>query len=215
MSGNDVIKIIVDHIKPKNRKKVAIGVMASGNGSNLQALIDNSVRPESHFAITSVVVNTPGSRALERADRVGIPNYLVDHNTFTNKRGFEERIYGCLVENSVELVVLAGFLRVLTPYFLGQFVNQIINLHPSLLPRHKGLNAIEKALLARDNEAGCTVHLVDAGLDTGPMIAQSICPILKDDDLPALRYRIQQLEHQLLPSVVNTIAKMVITRDCA
>src|SRR5690606_20745917 len=114
----DVIKIVVDHISAKPRKKIAIGVLASGNGSNLQALIDYAHRPDSYFTISCVIVNNPQSRALDRAEQCGIAHYLVDHTTFASKREFEEKLISCLTENGVELVVLAGFLRVLTPYFL-------------------------------------------------------------------------------------------------
>jgi formyltetrahydrofolate-dependent phosphoribosylglycinamide formyltransferase len=187
--------------------------LASGSGSNLQALIDLSKTTESYFSISTVISNNPGSYALVRAARVGIADYLVDHRAFATKGDFEARISACLQEGEVELVVLAGFLRVLSPHFLKLFEDRIINLHPSLLPKHKGLHAIEKALTARDRETGCTVHLVDAGLDTGPMIAQRTCPIIPGDDLDALTERIQKLEHQLLPSVVNKIAELVVKRD--
>ena len=213
MSGDDVINHIVDHIPAKKRPKLKVGVLASGNGSNLQALIDFLTSADSYFAITSVIANNPGSLALERAAKVGIANYLVDHRLYAKKKDFEEKIITHLESNDVELVVLAGFLRVLSRNFLHHFDNRIINLHPSLLPKHKGLNAIDKALKAHDRETGTTVHLVDAGLDTGPIIAQSTCPIKDTDDLAAVKKRIQQLEHKLLPSVVNKIAKMVVTRD--
>lgn len=206
MSGDDVIQKIVDALKPCTHKKMAIGVLATGNGSNLQALIDFSKSTTCAYAIHAVITNNPQSRAPARAEQEGIANYVVDHREFSCKQDFESQLIMHLQEHQVELVVLAGFLRILTTHFLSHFVDRIVNLHPSLLPNHKGLHAIENALRAGDREAGCSVHLVDAGLDTGPMIAQSSCRIYRTDDLEALRERIQKLEHKLLPLVVNRIA---------
>lgn len=215
MSSEDIVRRIVSHITPKKRAKLNIGVLASGNGSNLQALIDFSKSAQSHFEIWSVISNTPGSLALERAERAQISNYLVDHRSFASKADFESRLISCLSQDGVELVVLAGFMRVLSKHFLRHFENRVINLHPSLLPKHPGLNAIEKALNAKDEQTGCTVHLVDHGLDTGPIIEQSACSIHKKDSLESVTRHIRKLEHALLPSVVNQIARMVITRDFA
>jgi formyltetrahydrofolate-dependent phosphoribosylglycinamide formyltransferase len=214
MFCEDIIRLIVSHIAPKQRSKLHVGVLASGNGSNLQALIDFSKKQGSYFTITSAISNTPGSFALERSAHAGISHYLVDHRGLS-KPAFETRLIECLVQNEAELVVLAGFMRVLSTRFLTQFNNRVINLHPSLLPKHPGLNAIEKALQAHDKETGCTVHLVDQGLDTGPIIGQLSCPLDGQDNLESATRKIRKLEHRLLPDVVNQIAKMVITRDCA
>ncbi len=216
MPGEEIIRLIVDHIAPrKQAKKISVGVLATGNGSNLQALIDFSKRAECSFEICSVISNNPESRALTRANGEGIPNYLVDHRRYGSKQEFEAKLVTYLANDGVELVVLAGFLRVLSQVFLRQFTNRVINLHPSLLPKHPGLNAIETALIADDAESGCTVHLVDQGLDTGPIIEQRSCAIISGDELETLTMRIRKLEHDLLPSVVNRIAKMVATRDFA
>lgn len=209
MSGELVIKSIISSIIKNDNKPLSIAVLASGNGSNLQALIDFSKRPTSSYAIKTVIVNTKFSKALERADKACINNHLIDHNDFPSKSAFEKKILSILLEEEIELIVLAGFMRVLSRNFLRHFENRIINLHPSLLPKHPGLDAINKALLAKDETAGCTVHLVDEGLDTGPIIAQASCPIFHDDDLEALKKRIQSLEHELLPKVVNHIAQSV------
>jgi phosphoribosylglycinamide formyltransferase-1 len=209
----DVIRDIVTHIPARERAKLSVGVLASGNGSNLQALIDFSKTQESFSEITSVISNSPGSFALVRAQKHEIHNYLVDHRTFESKNAFENVLLTHLENDKVELVVLAGFMRVLSPVFLTHFQNRVINLHPSLLPKHRGLNAIGKALLGKDTCAGCTVHLVDYGLDTGPIIAQSACPIFNDDDITSLTSRIRSCEHELLPRVVNRIARLVVTRD--
>jgi phosphoribosylglycinamide formyltransferase 1 len=215
MSGKDIIKRIAETINKSQENPLAIAVLVSGHGSNLQALMDFSKKPESSYSIKTVIANNPGSRALIRAEGAGISNFLVDHRTFTKKSAFEQKIIQLLKEQNIELIVLAGFMRVLSPSFLTHFDKRVINLHPSLLPKHRGLDAINKALLAGDEIAGCTVHLVDEGLDTGPIIAQSSCPIFKHDDLEALTKRIQSLEHQLLPQVVNQVAQAVMIRAFA
>jgi len=212
MSGELVIKSIVSSINKNDGRPLSIAVLASGNGSNLQALIDCAKEPSSYYAIKAVIVNTKSSKALERAEKACIKNFLIDHNDFRTKSGFEKKILGILLEEEIDLIVLAGFMRVLSPNFLGHFPNRIINLHPSLLPKHRGLDAINKALIAKDEMAGCTVHLVDAGLDTGPIIAQASCPIFHHDNHESLKKRIQSLEHELLPKVVNLIAQSVLGR---
>jgi formyltetrahydrofolate-dependent phosphoribosylglycinamide formyltransferase len=215
MSGDEVIQRIARQFSPIKRAQLSIGVLVSGNGSNLQALIDFSQHRESYFKVDSVITNNPSSLALKKAQEAGITHHLADHRKFSSKTAFEQQLLSHLVEDGIELVVLAGFMRVLSTFFLNHFDQRVINLHPSLLPQHRGLNAIEKAVLANDTHTGCTVHLVDDGLDTGPIIAQSACPIFEDDDLAKVTERIRALEHALLPQVVNLIAKIVLTRDLA
>jgi|SRR5579871_1713359 len=213
VSGQVLIEKIAAHISPKHRGKLRVGVLASNNGSNLQVLIDFAKTDESYFSIGSVISNNPTSFALIRAQREAISHHLIDHRVVKPRELYDEKLAHCLQKDLVELVVCAGFLRVLNAEFLNQFQNRVINLHPSLLPKHRGLHAIEKAITAGDKETGCTVHLVDHGLDTGPIIAQSSCPIFEHDNLEDVTNRIQSLEHALLPKVVNQIAKTVITRD--
>lgn len=213
MPDQAIIEHIAKNISPEKRDKLRVGVLVSGGGSNLQALIDFSKTKESHFVINSVITNRPGSFALVRASNEGIEGYLVDHHSFKDRTLFDEQLVSVFQKHGVELVVCAGFMRVLTPKFLQGFPQRVINLHPSLLPKHRGLHAIKNALIAFDKETGCTVHLVDEGLDTGPIIAQSSCPIYESDDLEMVKKRIQSLEHALLPEIVNQIAKIVTTRD--
>lgn len=210
MPSYDIIETIARAIPAKQRSKLRTAVLVSGNGSNLQALIDFSRLPESSFEISIVIANNPDSMAFARASQAHIDNYLVDHRSFAKRAHFEEKLLYHLHEAKVDLVVLAGFLRVLSPQFLNRYPNRIINLHPSLLPQHPGLHAITNALEAKDEYAGCTVHLVDEGLDTGPIIAQSSCAIDLGDDLVALTKKIQKLEHALLPSIVQEVAKRTL-----
>ena len=207
MSGKDVIEEIAKRIPSLNQKnKLSIAVLASGNGSNLQALMDHAKTEGGHFVITSVISNIPTAKALLRAKTAGLDHHLVDHSTYAKKSDFEKALLSILTTKPVDVVVLAGFMRVLGKTFLRAFDHRIINLHPSLLPKHPGLNAVKKALLAKDDRAGCTVHLVDEGLDTGPIIAQASCSIYPKDDVKSLSERIKNLEHKLLPSVINDIA---------
>lgn len=210
MPGYDIIETIARAIPTKQHSKLRLAVLVSGNGSNLQALIDYSRLPGTSFEIGIVIANNPDSMAFARASQAHIDNHLVDHRSFAKRTLFEEKILYHLHEAKVDLVVLAGFLRVLSPHFLSRYPNRIINLHPSLLPKHPGLHAITNALEAKDEHAGCTVHLVDEGLDTGPIIAQSSCAINLGDDLVALTKKIQKLEHALLPSIVQEVAKRVL-----
>lgn len=212
MSRHDLIKAIAQSIPKRRREKLRVAVLVSGNGSNLQALIDYSKRFDSRFEITLVVGNNKESLAYKRASAAFIENHCVDHRQFPKKSLFEERILVHLHEANIDLVVLAGFLRVLSRSFLERYPNRIINLHPSLLPRHPGLHAIQKALDARDDIAGCTVHLVDEGLDTGPIIDQQSCLVRLEDDLTTLTKKIQTLEHALLPGIVQDIATQVLKR---
>lgn len=215
MSGKDVIEEIAKRIPSLSQKnKLSIAVLASGNGSNLQALMDRAKTKGSQFVITTVITNIPTAKALVRAKTAGLDHHLVDHNAFAKKSDFERALLSILAKKPVDIVVLAGFMRVLGKTFLRAFDHRIINLHPSLLPKHPGLNAVEKALLAKDDKAGCTVHLVDEGLDTGPIIAQASCPIDPNDDVKSLSERIKTLEHQLLPSVINDIALSTLRFGC-
>ncbi|MCA9507094.1 MAG: phosphoribosylglycinamide formyltransferase [Myxococcales bacterium] len=184
-----------------------IGVLVSGGGSNLQSLIDFSKTPAAHYKVAAVISNASDNIALERAQKAGIPHRRIHHKDFAKKEDFEVEMIHFLEQEEVHLIVLAGFLRVLSSTFVNYFYNRIINLHPSLLPKFPGLHAIRQALEAKESVSGCTVHLVDQGLDTGEIIAQSSCPIEPSDSRDKLDQKIHRLEHQLLPRIVNEIAQ--------
>ena len=213
MSGEDVIKAIAKQIQPIRKKKMSVGVLASGNGSNLQALINYMHRQDCYFSVDSVIVNNPDAYALTRAAQASVKCRLIDHRAFFDRTQFDDHIAWHLKQDEVDLVVLAGFKRLLTSVLLRQYPHRIINIHPSLLPHHKGLHAIKKAIEAHDEITGCTVHLVDEGLDTGPIIAKSSCPIFTNDTEALVTKRIQALEHVLLPYVVNRIAMAVTSEE--
>ena len=205
MSGENLIKEIASRLSPK-AQKLKIAVLTSGDGKSFQSLIDKANKPKSLFSISLMITNNKKSLAPKKALLAHIESFLISHLDYDKRENFEDELLKHLKDRA-DLIVLAGFLRVLSPRFLAHFPKKVINLHPSLLPKHPGLDAINKALISGDEKSGCTVHLVDDGLDTGPIIAQMDCPILKTDDTLALKTRIQALEHKLLPQIVESIAQ--------
>lgn len=177
-------------------EKVPVAVLVSGNGTNLQALLNACADPAYPARIVKVISNVPGVRALERAEAAGVPAVVVDHRG-RSRQEFEKEMLGEL--EGVEWVALAGFMRVLSPQFLEAFPGRILNVHPALLPAFPGLHAVEQAIRAGVTQAGCTVHLVDAGTDTGPILCQGTCPVYEEDDASRLSARIHLLEHVLYP----------------
>jgi phosphoribosylglycinamide formyltransferase 1 len=191
-----------------------VGVLASGGGTNLQSLIDNW--QQGALAPAELVVvgaNVPGCLALERAQKAGITTFVLSHKAFTERAEFDRALVAELRRYGVEMVVLAGFMRVLTPAFLDCFPHRVINIHPALLPAFPGTHGQKQAIDYGVKIAGCTVHFVDAGTDTGPIIAQAAVPVLPDDDEDSLRQRILGEEHRLLPAVVHAVAAGQVTVD--
>jgi phosphoribosylglycinamide formyltransferase-1 len=183
-----------------------LGVLVSGEGTNLQALIDAQAAGELAPGELGVVIsNNPRAPALDRARAAGIRAEAVDHRGI-ERAAFEDRLLAILDEAGAEAIVLAGFMRVLTPHFIGRYPNRIVNTHPSLLPAFPGKDAIPQALAHGAKITGVTIHFVDTSLDGGPIIAQESVPIGQDDDEAAIRRRIQHLEHRLLPVVVRRLA---------
>ncbi len=182
---------------------VRVGVLASGSGTNLQALLDAELSPAE---VVLVVCNVAGARALDRAQTAGVATELIRHRDYETRETFDAAVVSALHAARVELVVLAGFMRLVTSVVLDAFPQRVINIHPSLLPAFGGLEAQRQALEAGVRVSGCTVHLVDAGVDTGPILAQAAVPVLPDDRLVDLQRRILAAEHRLLPQVVRAIA---------
>lgn len=184
-----------------------LAVLVSGSGSNLQALLDAEKAGRLAPAVIAVVVsNRPGVMALQRASDAGKPAVCVDHRGHAGREAFEDAMLDVLRGHAAEAVVLAGFMRVLTARFLGAFPHRIVNTHPSLLPAFPGVDAVPQALAHGVKVTGCTVHFVDAGVDTGPIIAQACVPVLDDDDEERLHARIREQEHALLPEVARMLA---------
>lgn len=185
-----------------------IGVLASGSGTNLQALIDAQAAGRLGPATLAVVgVNVPGCGALERASRAGIPTFVLDHRQFPSRAAFDEALVQALKQQGVQLIALAGFMRLLTATFLDAFPGRIINIHPALLPAFPGVHAQKQAFDYGVKVSGCTVHFVDSGTDTGPIIAQAVVPVLDGDTAQTLQQRILGEEHRLFPAVIKAFAE--------
>lgn len=187
-------------------------VLVSGSGTNLQALLDaESAGALAPAEIVTVISNRPGVRALDRAAAAGKPARVIDHKAYASREAFEDALIAALTDAGVEAVALAGFMRVLTPRFITAFPQRIVNTHPALLPAFPGVDAAGQALAHGCKLTGVTVHFVDTGVDTGPIIAQRAVPILPDDTVDSLQRRIQIEEHRLLPAVVQALAAGRIT----
>jgi len=184
-----------------------VGVLASGSGTNLGALLAAQADGRLGARIAVVVVNVPGAKALDRARDANVPAVLVDHKAHPDRATFEAEIQRQLEAHGVALVVLAGFMRILSPAFVQRWKGRLVNIHPSLLPAFPGMHAVRQALAARVRFTGCTVHLVDEGTDTGPILAQAVVPVLPGDDEASLHARVQVEEHRLLPWVVRLFAE--------
>jgi phosphoribosylglycinamide formyltransferase-1 len=185
---------------------VRLGVLASGNGTNLQAILDACRRRQIAGEVALVVCNVPGAQALARARSAGVPALEIDHRAFADRASFDLAIASALQERGVELVALAGFMRLLSPGFLSRFPGRVLNVHPSLLPAFPGLHAPRRALASGAHATGCTVHFVDEGMDTGPVLMQAKVPILPGDREQALVERIQQREHEIFPLCLDLVA---------
>lgn len=183
--------------------KKALGVLVSGSGSNLQALIDASAAPDFPARIAVVVSNVATAFALERARKAGIATEVLEHKAFPSRAAYDEKLAEVLRAHGVTRVCLAGFMRLLGPAFLRAFPEGVMNVHPALLPAFPGIHAARQALEYGAKIAGCTVHFVDEGTDTGPIIAQAAVPVLATDDEAALQARIQKEEHRLYPECVR------------
>jgi phosphoribosylglycinamide formyltransferase 1 len=172
-----------------------IGVLVSGEGTNLQALVDEGL------PVVAVASNRPGVRALERAEAAGVPSAVFPLGEYASRGERDAAMADWLAERRVELVVCAGYMHLLTPGFLERF--PVLNVHPSLLPAFPGIHAVEDALAAGVTETGVTVHFVDEGIDTGPVVAQESVPVLSGDTAETLQERLHELEHLLLPQAAR------------
>ncbi len=175
-----------------------VAVLASGGGSNLQVLLD-AAGGAAPFEIAHVVVNRPEAPAIERARRAGVPCAVVDHQRFADRRSFEREIDAVLRDADIAWIALAGFMRVLTAEFVAGWPDRILNIHPSLLPAFRGLHTHRRALAAGVRVTGCTVHIVRADLDAGPIVVQAAVPVADDDTEATLAARVLAREHEIYP----------------
>ncbi|RMG53838.1 MAG: phosphoribosylglycinamide formyltransferase [Gammaproteobacteria bacterium] len=184
----------------------SIVVLVSGSGSNLQALIDAVHEGRIHGRISAVVSNNPEAYGLERARRAGIPTEVIDHRNYESREAFDRALAERIDRYHPDLVVLAGFMRILTPEFVEHYRGRMLNIHPSLLPKYRGLNTHARAIEAGDSEHGVSVHFVTPELDGGPVIAQARVPVHADDTPERLAARVLEQEHRLYPLVTSWYA---------
>ncbi len=187
---------------------LTIGILVSGRGSNMLSILKHIERGELRVRVGLVISNNPQSPALDHATKHGVPTAVINHRDYRgDKAGFESAMNDALRKHGVDLIALAGFMRLLSPDFVGQWKNSIVNIHPSLLPAFPGLNAQEQALTGGAKISGCTVHFVDEGTDTGPIIAQRAVPVKDNDSIDTLSARILSEEHKLYPKVLGWLAE--------
>ncbi|MGH7846676.1 MAG: phosphoribosylglycinamide formyltransferase [Candidatus Binatia bacterium] len=184
-------------------RKVPLGVLISGNGSNLQAIIDAIEKGTLDAEIRIVISNKQDALGLARAQRQGIPTQVVDHRVHASREAYDKVLIELLQANHVELVILAGFMRLLSPLLVNAFSNRIMNIHPALLPAFPGLHVARKALEHGVRFSGCTVHFVNAECDEGPIVIQAVVPVFPDDTEESLSARILKQEHRIYPKAIQ------------
>ena len=179
-------------------RTLKLGVMASGSGSNFEAIAQAINQGELNAQVKVLIYNNPQAKVRQRADKYNIPSVLLNHRNFSTREALDQAIVDTFKEHQIEWVVMAGWMRIVTDILLCAFPQRVINIHPSLLPSFKGINAIEQALNANAKITGCTVHLVDLEVDSGPILIQAAVPILPDDTADSLHRRIQVQEHRII-----------------
>lgn len=185
-----------------------VAILISGRGSNMEALVRATKEPGFPAEIVCVIANDPTAKGLEWAATQGIPTAVVDHKPFgKDRQKFEEALHAKILSFGAQMICLAGFMRLLTEWFVGQWQDRLVNIHPSLLPAFPGLHVHEQAIAYGAKFSGCTVHFVRAAMDHGPIIAQAAVPVLADDNVDALAARILKMEHKIYPQALRWIAE--------
>jgi phosphoribosylglycinamide formyltransferase-1 len=187
-------------------RRVATAVLISGNGSNLQALLDAAKSPDYPAEIRLVLCNKSEAYGLTRAQNAGVKTLVISHRDYPDRESFDRAMDAALRATGIELVVMAGFMRVLSDWFVNAWQGRLINIHPSLLPAYKGLDTHARVLAAGEKQHGATVHWVIAELDAGEIIVQQALDILPNDTAESLQQRVHALEHQLYPAAVKKVA---------
>jgi len=187
--------------------KLRLGVMISGSGTNLQSLIDACSTSAYPAEIMVVISNRPNAGGLARAEKAHIPSHVIDHKDYSDRADFEEELHKCLKNHDVQLVCLAGFMRLLNADFVNRWRDRMINIHPSLLPSYKGLHTYERAIEDGVRFGGCTIHYVRPEMDNGPILMQAAVPIADGETPKSLAAKVLTYEHQLYPAAVRMIAE--------
>ena len=189
------------------KDKPILGVLCSGRGTNLQSILTAVESGQIPASIGVVLTDKPEAKALERAEKAGIPHAFFDRRAYETRRDFEEQLVAKLRQHDVSLVILAGFMRILSPYFVQQYPGRILNVHPALLPAFPGAHAHRDVLAYGVKVSGCTIHFVDEGTDSGPIILQAAVPVLPEDTEETLAERILAEEHRLYPRAIALCVK--------
>jgi len=195
----------------KSSSKIRVGVLISGSGTNLQTIIDRSAAGKLDAEVVCVISNRADAFGLQRAKKHGIAALHLDHKSYSGRQEYDTALVKELKSFNVDLVVLAGFMRIVTPVLLEAFPNRVMNIHPALLPAFPGLDAQKQALDYGAKISGCTVHFVDAGTDTGPIILQAAVPVMEDDTVETLSGRIHVEEHRMYPAAIQLFAEGRLT----
>ncbi len=190
---------------------IKLVVLISGNGSNLQAIIDEIESGKLNAHIAKVISNRPGVTGLQRASKANINSQVVDHRNFASREDFDQALMDAIDHEQPDLVVLAGFMRILSDAFVEHYLGRLLNIHPSLLPKYQGLNTHQRVLDAGELEHGATVHYVIPELDSGPIILQAHVPVLPNDDAIRLANRVHEIEHKIYPESIRRIASSQVT----
>jgi phosphoribosylglycinamide formyltransferase-1 len=192
-------------------RRVSTAVLISGHGSNLQALIDAARAEDYPATIALVISNREDAYGLRRAEDAGIPTIVIPHAHFESREAFDRMIDASLTTHAIELVVMAGFMRILSPWFVTQWAGKLINIHPSLLPKYKGLDTHARALAAGETEHGASVHWVTPELDSGEIILQRATPLHAEDTVASVKARVHALEHAIYPEALRQVADLLRT----
>ncbi len=189
------------------KQPVKLGIMASGSGTNFAAIAQGIQEGSLKAEIPILIYNNPGAKVAARAQKWDIPTILLNHRNYKRRQDLDQAIVEVLRHHKVDLVIMAGWMRIVTEVLINAFPERIINIHPSLLPSFKGVRAIEQALAAKVKITGCTVHLLSLEVDSGPILLQAAVPVLTDDTLDSLHARIQIQEHRILPQAIAIMAQ--------
>ena len=197
--------IAIAHPQPP----IKLGIMASGSGSNFEAIAQAICDRRLNAQVKLLVYNNSGAKVVDRAIRWGVPSALFNHREFANREDLDRAIVQTFQQSGVEWVIMAGWMRIVTPVLIHAFENRILNIHPSLLPSFKGNRAVEQALAAGVKITGCTVHLVVPEVDSGPIVMQAAVPVLPHDTVETLQNRIHIQEHQIYPQAIGLVSQIV------
>jgi phosphoribosylglycinamide formyltransferase-1 len=191
---------------PRFAQPLKLGILASGNGSNMEAIAESIQRGDLHAQMQVVVYNNPKAGVIERAKRLGIPAVLLNHRHYDSREALDQAIIQTMHAHDADWVIMAGWMRCVTQVLIDAFPKRTLNIHPSLLPSFPGIHAVEQALAAGVRVSGCTVHHVELKVDSGPIIIQSAVPVMANDSADTLQARIQVQEHQIFPAAIALAA---------